>query len=257
MSRYMLFILISFATTSVFAQPFQQSISVSGGISMPVGDYANTSANNNLAGYAQTGQAVQISYNHSLDNQFNLMIKLHGQRNPINTNMLAKNLIAHSNIPEWKFEDQNYYFGALMVGISKSLSLSQNNHWYFSPGVSLGLAYTQSPSLKAESKLPNDYALMTQSKANAFGAAMSANGQFSYAISKNVHLLLNLEYFTTSKITFKEVKNEFGVTNGGLIVPGVYDLSNSKNPPNYSNSVSDQKMRFNGINILLGVQFKL
>lgn len=242
---------------SVISFGQQSSISISVGGSFPMGDFASTSIYNSKSGYAQFGQHLQVAYQVPLENQFQFLIKLKGQRNPLNTDEIGKQLINITNVPDWKFENASYYMGALMAGFGKSIPLNNSGKTYFTPNAFVGLMYAHSPKLKAESKLPNSYAVLDQNSASALAPAFSVGGNFNFSLSKNIDLVFELEYFGTTTVKFKDIRTDVGATSGGLVVPGLYTLSNSKNPPVYSSSTSNVTTRFSGVNVLAGISIKL
>ncbi len=250
-------ILLCLSFSQIFSQNKTNELSLSIGPSFPLGDYSNTSLNNEFSGFAKTGQTISINFSRRLKNNLGLEAMLYGQRNPINTSAFA-NELSKSIGSNWTVDEKSWYATSLLLGISKELQVSSGkNKISIKPNVLAGVAYAQSPSIKAESKMNDMYAKFTQSKTNGFGASILVGTIVSYQFSPVIGLSFHLEYFTTSKISFDNVTSEFAATNGGLVIPGLYEISNSRNPPIYSQNNSSQKNSINALNTKLGINFYL
>lgn len=256
MNKFLSITILCLCFSQIFGQNKTNELSLSFGPSFPLGDYSNTSLNNKFSGFAKTGQAISINYSRRLKNNLGLEAMLYGQRNPINTSAFANELSKSGGFTNWTVNEKSWYATSLLLGISKELAISSGkNKISIKPNVLAGVAYAQSPSIKAESKMNDMYAKFTQSKSNGFGASILVGTLVSYQLSPVIGLSFHLEYLTTSKITFDNITSEFAATNGGLVIPGLYEISNSRNPPIYSQSNFSQKNSINALNTKLGINF--
>jgi hypothetical protein len=267
--KYKLIVLTVFAFAIHFSYSQQKNyLSLYIGGSIPVGSYAGTDFSNPSDGFAKLGELMNISFSHKLNKHLSLTAMLYGQRNGINTSKLESGIsqtyffgdfndIGPRQYGHWVVNKKSWYAESIQVGLSEEMALSADNKISFIASALAGLAYGQIPKMQAQSYSDTSYAILVQSGASAFGFSYSLNAGIKYALNKKLSLLFNAGYFGTAKINFKNISDGIVATNGGLVVPGVYSLSNSSYPiiTDYGGGSFNQTI--SSINISAGIGLKL
>jgi hypothetical protein len=263
-----LMIRLSYAQTI----PDKNTLSFFIGASFPVGNFSSTDPSNNLSGYAVPGVSANFSYNHKLNKQLGLTAMLYGQRNGINTSTLSDQMDKSYFFPQfinaenpnfqprgqevyynWNIEKKYWYLESTMLGATEELSLN-NNKLSFVVKALIGAAYAQSPTLNGKSITDTSYSVFYQSGASAFGFSYLLCTGMNYKLSDKLYLKLDAFYFGTSRLNFKKITQNIASTYGGLVVPGVYSLSNSYMPPIWESSTTEpNKQPFGTLNISAGI----
>ena len=255
--------------------PDENTASFSIGPSFPIGNFSSTDPSNNLSGYAVSGIAANLSFNHKLNNQLGLIAMLYGQRNGINTNIFSDQLDKSFFDPQfissssgspysptgsqevyynWNIENKYWYLESVMLGATEELTFENNHKLSFVAKVLIGAAYAQLPTLNGQSITDTSYAVFYQKGASAFGFSYLLSGGMNYKLSGKLYLKLDVFYFGTSRLNFKNITQNFASTYGGLRMPGVYTLSNSNLTVFSESSTTGQnKQPFGSINIVAGV----
>jgi hypothetical protein len=264
-----LMIRLSYAQTI----PDKNTLSFSIGTSFPVGNFSSTDPSNNLSGYAVPGISANFSFNHKLNKQLGLTAVFYGQRNGINTKTLSNQLDKSYFFPQfinaedppnfqpggqevyynWDIEKKYWYLESAMLGVTEELSLN-NNKLSFVVKALIGAAYAQSPTLNGKSITDTSYSVFNQSSASAFGFSYLLSTGMNYKLSDKLYLKLDAFYFGTSRLNFKKITQNIATTYGGLVVPGVYTLSNSYMPGIWESSTTEpNKQPFGTLNISAGI----
>jgi hypothetical protein len=263
-----------FMTYSAYSQTADSSrhdpetknvLSLSIGASIPVGAFASTKPSDNSSGNAGTGEAINLSFTHKLHNGFGLTVQLLGQRNPLNTGGLGRQLDgtgywfyrSYRYYPNWTVDKASWYTGSLLVGITKKISLAPNSRFSVAGRALIGAAHVQSPAINANSKSDTSYAILTQNSGSAFSFSYLAGAGLQYHLHKHISLLFGADYFGTTPVSFKNTAKVFTATIGGLAVPGVYSFSNILQPMWSESSTHTIKQSLSAINLHLGASLTL
>jgi hypothetical protein len=246
----------------------KNSLSFSLGSSIPIGNFGSTSTSNKYAGYAKIGEAVNLTIAHKLSRKIALVGTLYGQRNALNTALLAKqyekvaipfyyNGNGPNYYPNWSFNKKSWYIGSLLLGLNTELLNTQRGKLSVTAKVLAGLAYVQLPELNGNSKTDTSFLVIKQSSATSFAMAYQVGIGINYKCSNKWMLLANVEYFGTNTITFKNITEFIAATSGGLIVPGYYSVSNSRMPPQVLSQTGYIRQPIGTLNICVGIGLRL
>lgn len=234
-----------------FGQPglSKNSVSLSLGASVPVGNFSKTDMNNDLSGFAKTGEYVHLTFEHRLGNGNGpaILLRFYGQRNGLNTQAFAdqfKNLPFYLNggpqpvfYSTWNVQKKAWMLGSLMAGVKENFPLSSGRKFSFFLEGMIGAAYLQAPTLNAVGHTDTSVVEVTQSASSGTGISYCLGTGITYAVAKNLQLTFHLGYFGTGEIKFKNVTEHVIGTTGGLGIPGDFSLSNSLGPTfSYSNT---------------------
>jgi hypothetical protein len=243
-------------------------VSFSLGASLPVGNFSSTDPANKFSGYAKVGETINFSLVHKFYENVGLIAMLYGQRNGLNTNLLAQQFaqtaIYFGNTgngpnyyPNWSIDKMTWYSESFLLGITDEFFIKSSTKISFTAKALIGVANVQLPRLNASSTTDTSFVTITQSGASAIGFSYLAGVGLKYKCSKNIYLMLGTDYFGTSQIDFKNVTQTITATNGGLVVPKIYSLSNSRLPPQAISYTGTNSQPVGSININLAVGIKL
>lgn len=243
-------------------------LSISTGSSIPIGNFGSTSTSNKYAGYAKIGEAVNLTIAHKLKRKIALVGTLYGQRNALNTALLAKqyekvaipfyyNGNGPNYYPNWSFDKKSWYIGSLLLGLNTELLNTQGGKLSVTAKALAGLAYVQLPELNGNSKTDTSFLVIKQSSATTFAMAYQLGIGINYKCSNKWMLLANMEYFGTNTITFKNITEFIAATSGGLTVPGYYSLSNSRMPLQALSHTGYIRQPIGTINVCVGISLRL
>ena len=230
-----LILFFALASAVVCAQE-RNSVNLSIGPALPLGEFASQNGQNAGAGLAQVGGLLDLSYQHRLGKgSFGLSGELRARLNPLNedANMAyAKSLDTGYTYTVAK---KSWEMGGIYVGA-----------YYRSPfvgrlsmewGVSLGCADavlppTYATALRGSVMYPGpgsqDYRVVTSNKVHAITPSALVKAGLRYPLTPHFSLIAHVD-FCYLKPTFKNVTESVASTQG-LNVPGVYSLSNSTGP---------------------------
>jgi opacity protein-like surface antigen len=240
-------------------------VSFSAGASFPTGNFSSSNPSNKLAGYAKAGIAINFSFEHPLNRTIGLAAMLSGEKNGLNTAAFARQFQTTGiyfdfntprHYPDWVVEKKSWYRESLLAGITQQFPIAKNNKLSFGIRELIGAVYVQSPKLYASSSTDTAFAILTQSSAAAFGFCYLLGAGIKYTCTKNMVLLFNADYSGATPVSFKNVKESAATTNGGLNIPGVYLLANSRQPVSASSFTGTEKQPFGSINIRAGIGIK-
>ena len=256
--------IISCTTLSVFSQNIssKNSITLSAGPSIPVGNYGKTEKENIHLGFSSAGISASISYNYKLNKTIGLEAMVYGQQNSLNNSAMEKDLSETGFLGQqpgyysnWSVEKEKWQIGSVMVGATGEFPLINSSKFSFIGRALFGLAYVKCPDLKADSRQDNAYAVFSGKYGSNTGSSWLISPGVNYKLSNRLNLILNAEYFGTAKIPFKDAIEIIAATNGGLVIPGQYDLKNSVNPPTTYGEKGTKEQSIQSMNLKLGVSF--
>lgn len=186
---------------------------------------------------------------------------VHGQRNALNTSAFQKELDKTyffqdaRNYSNWKAEKKSWMIGSVLAGVTGESAIGQTNKISIKAIALAGLALVKSPDLKAESKANNAYATFTGKYGSAKGISILLGAGLTYKLNNHFGLFLNSEYFKTRKISFKEATEIIIATDGGLVVPGLYNFKNSFNHAISYGEIGTREQIITAINLNAGLTF--
>lgn len=243
---YLLFCLL--CITVVAAAQLNNTLNVSFGPAFPTGKFASTQ-NDDVSAFAKTGLSLNVGYTHRWRNGLGLEVSVIGQSNGIKSNDMAQRLSESIGIPgigsgiDWHVDDGNWRSVSAMAGLSQTINLSSSpGKLLLIPKLMAGITHLRSPAIKGEGRLPDDYVVYTQDKSKSTGPSILISSLMNYQLSSRFSLYFDLGYFTTTKLTFKDVPAAAAATDG-LVIPGLYTLTNSRNPPRMAKMAGDLNSR--------------
>lgn len=254
---YCLTVALLFISFSSLGQSRDNQVSLSFGPSLPMGDFASDAQNNEAAGYANVGLSVRLVYRKNISEQAGFVVTTFGQLNNFKTEKLATQLKEASSGGadsfNWTVKKAAWKMAGVLPGLSYTLALTNDQSICLNSIAKFGAVFAKSPLIEAEGKSTNAYAISRQSDAQSWGTAAAIASGLSYRFSPAFSVLADVEYMTTSQLTFKDVYVLSAATNGGLAIPGLYEINNSVNPPTTVEGVGDFKQRLNSLNVRVGI----
>ena len=258
----LLFIIIS-APYLLFAQSILErySLSLSIGTSIPIGDFSKTDGKNMFSGYAKTGETAKLSFSYKLTEIIGLEAMAYGQRNALNTGEFETQLGETyffqdgRNYSNWEVEKKRWMTGSFLAGVTGEYAIDHANKISIKAKALSGLALVKSPDLKTESKSADAFAAFRGEYGSAKGIAVLFGAGLQYKLNNRLSLLINSDYFTTKKLSFRESTETIIATDGGLVVPGLYNIENSQNPPISFGQIGNREQKISSLNLNAGLRF--
>ena len=138
-----------FFCSPVFGQ--DQYITLTGGLSLPVGDYASTSVTSESAGMAKTGFCGELAYYHRFSGKKGgLLFSVRSNSNPLNVDKIEdefEELFADFGVDsEWSFKKASYKTTAFSVGGFIEHNISETSALRFRGFI--GYSFTAPPNTK-------------------------------------------------------------------------------------------------------------
>ena len=242
-------------------------LEISAGPSFPLGNFGSTAPRNLLSGYAKTGQTMNISFGYRLRKSLAITAMLSGQRTPLNTAVMAQQLSqgpiyfgfnsGQANYYNWKLDKETWYAASLLAGIMDDMPLSANGKTGLSAKALIGVVNLRAPKADGAGVTDTSYAVMSHNGGSGFGLSYAASLGVTYQLSSRSCLTAGLSYFGTGKIPINNITEIIAATNGGLVVPNVYSLSNSRLPPQQITAAGSTHQVIGVLNVNLGIRIKL
>jgi len=227
----------------------QGVLSFSIGPSLPAGGFANDDAMARSAGFAKTGGNVHFTYSKLLGNKFGFTARLLGQINPLNTSSLERSFSSvkigaegyfwsgsttspppaffGTVYPDWQFEKGSWKMASLQVGTFAELPLGKGDKISFIPRMMFGAAMVAMPALNGSSTTDTARATAYQDKGTSFGFSYTISGGLKFKLSKNIYLLTEAEYLSTSDIKWEDTKAVITTVKRSPDNPFIYNFSQS------------------------------
>lgn len=184
--------LLTIATQS-YAQDEKGYIGISIGPSIPTGDLASKDADNEAAGWANTGVMFDISFAYKLgEGNFGVTALLRGQANPTDAQGLADEFASQNPGINWTVESDAWSLGGLMFGGFGSFPISEKAS--FDTRAMIGFLSATSPELKVTGTGSGGTAWVKQGSTSATSFAYLIGAGFKFDIGSKVYLLTNLDY---------------------------------------------------------------
>ena len=132
------------------AQQSPWSISVTGGVSFPVGKFAGKNFDDTTESFARLGPALNLLLQYRLNPQFGWAVSFTGQENYVDINSMAQQAappntdttVSHTNV-----SSGSWMIGKIMTGPTLSLPLGTKKKWYFTARLMAGVLRTAEPKL--------------------------------------------------------------------------------------------------------------
>jgi len=205
-------------------------IELSGGPSIPFGEFANSDANDPSSGYATVGGRIALKLGLNFTPNYGLVSILIGNMNGTDTEPLRKLIDQQNPGYNWSIESGNWRIGGAMLGlrsrfIAKSITYNID---IYGGGIN-----SYSPEITATSSPNNSIKLEDKS---VFALAFLISAGMSYEIGDNISLTGSME-FLGAKQSFTDV-NRISTIGGTTTTTTVsYDQS------------------YNAFNIILGLKY--
>lgn len=261
---YLVTAVILLCSGNLVAQSMKNSFSLSAGPSFPIGKFAQSDLSDTKAGNASSGITAALSYSHQLKNNFRVEAMFYGQRNPLSRTHMEKELSEKTYFQDfgpryytnWKVDDEKWYAGALLLGLSKQIPLTGLAHGLsVVPKVMAGMGYIQAPKIYAVSSMDTSYAVYERQNGSGVVPAFLAEVALNYQISNRISVYAGIEYFGSAGLSVKDNSSKIKVTDGGYVWPGIVGFENSTNHPISFVESGDFKMSAQALNARLGVAF--
>ena len=124
------FFLFMITSPRAGAQEGEVYVSLAGGVSIPLSDYANTDFNDESSGFAMIGGNFAINFGYKLNEYLSLSGLLSGSVNRYNYIKLQDWFTENykESLPDtrWLVESKNWGLGGLMIGVTGSIPLKPN-----------------------------------------------------------------------------------------------------------------------------------
>jgi hypothetical protein len=186
------------------AQDKKGYIGLSIGPSIPMGDLASKDADNDAAGWANTGAIFDISFAYKLGNgNFGISALLRGQSNPTDAQSLADELANQVAGVNWTVESAGWGIGGLMFGGFGSFPISEKSS--FDSRAMIGFLSATSPEITITGSGPGGTVWVKQSSTASTSFAYLLGAGFKFDLGKKLYLLTNLDYLGSNP-EFKNVE---------------------------------------------------
>lgn len=176
-----------------YGQDDKGYIGISLGPSIPMGDLSSKDADNEAAGWANTGAVFDISFVYRLgEGNFGITALLRGQANPTDAQGLADELANQVAGVNWTVESDGWGIGGLMFGGFGSFPLSEKAT--FDTRAMIGFLSASSPEITITGTGAGGTAWVKQGSTTATSFAYLVGAGFKFDINSKLYLLTNLDY---------------------------------------------------------------
>lgn len=131
-------------------------------------------------------------------------------RNAVSTDQLQKG--AEQLDPKyrsWVFDQKAWYTASLLAGYYHQFPLAGNDRSSLISRIGAGAIWVHLPGMYGESRTDTAMALLESDKANAAGFSYSLNLAFQHRLRNQLYLVVDLAYFASANITFKDVDTRY------------------------------------------------
>lgn len=186
-------ILLTILSSQIKAQDEKGFIGISVGPSIPMGDLASKDANNDAAGWANTGAIFDISFAYKLGGgNFGITALLRGQANPTDAQALADEIANQFAGVNWTVESAGWGIGGLMFGGFGSFPISEKAS--FDTRAMIGFLSATSPEITITGTGPGGTAWIKQGSTAAYSFAYLLGAGFKFDVGRKLYLLTNIDY---------------------------------------------------------------
>lgn len=184
--------------TTLKAQEGDVYVSLGGGASIPLADYAKTDFNNEASGFAKVGGNFNINFGYRFNEYFSLSGLLNGCVNRYDYIKSQDELydIFQDEYPDtkWIVESKSWGLGGLLIGGTASLPLGGNTI-FFEVRALGGFIYAYSPAIYITGKETGTEDKKVSIEQNSAASwAFDAGAGFRYNRTKNQYFILFADY---------------------------------------------------------------
>jgi hypothetical protein len=242
-------------------------ISISTGLSFPMGSLGKKDLNDISSGFAKMGTALSASYSRVVGKQFGFAVTGYFQRHALDVESMEQSFAnakiyqpmpwfttsqgnppppAYSTYPEWKFEKDNWTMAALLVGGYGEFPAS--NNLQLTAKAMLGAAYASSPELNGEGRSDTGYTIIKQTSGDGFGLGYMLHAGIRHKMNDRLSLLAGVEFIGTSNIKFSDVTASVFTARGTN--PGNMTISQTQ-------ATGETNQTLSALNISIGLALRL
>lgn len=219
--RKILFLLLLFNTTILYAQEGKRRITLSVAPAFPLGKWAEKEAAVESAGFASSGQSFHLRYSNDFSANWGWFLMLKGQRNQLNADELNNYHNSHPfpiegivvgpgpapptevDIKNWSFKKKNWMTATAMGGFYRIIPAGKRS--VFLPELGLGLIYAKLPDFLGTAQEQNRNASLTRKGKHSVGLAYSVGLSARHSINTKYDIFSSLAYFGSSSVRFNEL----------------------------------------------------
>lgn len=184
------------------------TIDVSGGPSLPTGNFGSSTMSNSDAGLAKTGGSFALNVAYLFSDYFGVTGQISYSSNGVNTDAIYDNYKQNYSNIKWSVEATPWTVGRAMGGIYASLPLSNEKMLAFEPYLLVGLAEATSPKMTIVGTVNMNKAQIVMHEGMAFSVLSTVGGNLRVWVSPKISLLGGLDYSSINCV-FKDVKIEY------------------------------------------------
>lgn len=189
-------------------------IGLSGGYSIPYGDFGSTNAKESSSGFAKSGLLFDLHMGFKINENIGITAKLRAQVNPTDAQALAEGIIQESNLPigtSFSLNSGFWTMSGAMIGGYGILKLQEK--LFLEPKLLVGYLSATSPEIKIDFSSSQIPLILTQKEATASAISILMGANLRYNIGERFCLLGTIDYLT-ARPEFKniEITNSIGPT---------------------------------------------
>ena len=167
-----------------------------------MGDFASKDADNNSAGWANTGAIFDISFAYKLgEGNFGITALLRGQANFLDTDALTNELFLQEPSVNWAVESDAWSVSGFMIGGFRTFPMSEKVS--FDTKILIGFSSASSPELTITDINSTAWVIQKSSSATSFAYLLGVG--FKFSVGNRIYLMTNIDYFG-SKPEFSNVE---------------------------------------------------
>lgn len=240
MKKVLIILLLAGITTQLFAQEKKWDLSVTGGLSQPIGMYASTDIKSNSSGFAKTGYNFGLNVSRFFNKNIGVFLNFGYIKNPLDTFSYKERPIQVGNFGGSLKSTQWDVFN-VGVGPVINLNVSEKFKIYVMPEIGFGTFYT--PQITQSSGGgASGYVTEAGSIVNSF--YYSINIGFKYFLSSRISIIIIGGYYKSEC----DFNTSAKYTYNGNVKGTSYTNNYTGNPIRYTNPIST-------INLNAGLSF--
>jgi hypothetical protein len=257
---------VLFLTNAVFhvqAQEAKFSLALDIGTSLPVGAFSKAKSEKSKTAHAIPGWCTSASVSYRLISGIDLIGVFHLQQNSTDNKFYEDYFIDNPLIfldgstryyANWKVKKHFWSVKSGLLGVSRKLTKeSSDNKLSVKVKILAGISFVTHPKFSATSKTDTSFILLDRSSASSSGLTFLGGFDLFYKIDKQLSMKFSSDYLWTSKMLFTPLDLSLSATDGGLVVPNLYQISNSVKPPVFNRIGYETRQLISSINIRLGM----
>lgn len=128
MKQILILLTCLFGTTQVFSQE-KAHIAISSGLSLPLSNYGSSDLNNEKAGLAKTGYAIDLSGYYRINQHFGLAGLIRHQRNGLNEDVVKAVFSPFTAGGSLDFKSNPWRINSYMIGLNGSVPINNKLSW--------------------------------------------------------------------------------------------------------------------------------